>query len=411
MSRINKISQKSIIIHYGEIGLKGKNQIDFINQLISNVELKLKDLSLDWAVTHPHGYINIEIPANVNEDNIIGKVLNEVKIVFGIVWLAEVKVLGTRGQGLGMEEIEKKLLKIANDKFEPEKTFAIRAHRTDKSYPLNSHEIEVKIGKAVQDKTQWDKVDLDEPDQTFYIDIHKSATHFYTEKIKGLGGLPVGTAGRVLNLLSGGIDSPVASYLMAKRGAIVDCLHFAATHMQLKQAQDYLISKIVQQLSKYTLYSRLFIVPYTHFNLILLDKRVNYELVLFRRFMMRVAERLATQIKAQAIITGDNLAQVASQTLPNLVSTSQAVHIPIFRPLISYDKNETVSLAQEIKTFELSTQPYKDCCSLVSQNPKTISDHKTLTKLEQDILPNFQELIDKTLNEVVVLEFSNGKLL
>jgi tRNA uracil 4-sulfurtransferase len=440
--------QQSIIIHYGEIGLKGKNQIDFINQLMANIELKLKDLMLDWEVIHPHGYVTIEIPylnghpepvegSLVNNKEILNSVLDEISKVFGIVWFALVQVLRAGGKGLGIEEIEEKILKMANDKFEPDKTFAIRAHRTDKTYPLNSHEIEVKLGKAVQDKTKWDNVDLEGPDQTFYIDIHKEITHIYSQKLPGPGGLPVSSAGRVLSLLSGGLDSPVAAYLIAKRGTSVDLLHFAATHMQIKEAKDYLISNIAQQLSKYTLNSRLFIVPYTHFNLSLIDKRINYELVLFRRFMMRVAEQLARVLdpshpelaegspgirrgtlrqaqgdqRIQALVTGDNLAQVASQTLSNLASTAKAIEMPILRPLITYDKNETVELARKIDTFDLSTKPYKDCCSLISQNPKTTSDHDALAKLEQDILPNYQEIIDKTLNEIVVLEYKNGQLL
>lgn len=402
MSRVAKTSQKSIIIHYGEIGLKGRNRQDFINQLKENIEQKLNDLSLNLSVEVRHGYLFIKASEKQADD-----VLICLKEIFGIAWFAYSLQL----MAYSYEEIENELINLADKIFQPNKSFAVRVNRIDKNFPLNSHEIEVKLGKAIQEKTQWQDVDLDEPNQTFFIEIYPNQVFFYSEKIKGLGGLPVGTAGQVLSLLSGGIDSPVAGFLAAKRGAQVDFLHFAANNMQIKEAPDYLISKIVKQLSKYTLKSRLFIVPYTHFNLAIVDKKITHELIIFRRFMARVAERLAQQIQATALITGDNLAQVASQTLPNLISTSKAAAMPMLRPLISYDKNETVELAKKISTYKLSIQPYKDCCSIISRHPKTSSKHEDLAKQEKAILPNYQGLINQTLNDVVVLEFENGKII
>jgi thiamine biosynthesis protein ThiI len=207
----------------------------------------------------------------------------------------------------------------------------------------------------------------------------------------------------VLALLSGGIDSPVAAWLMAKRGCRVDFIHFTAVAMQPEEAQPYKVCRLAQRLSDYTLGSRLFLVPYTHFDLALMREPVDYNLVLFRRFMARVAEQLARRLNAQALATGDNLGQVASQTLSNLVSASRAVELPIFRPLLGYDKDEIMALAQQIGTYEMSIEPYKDCCALIAQHPRTRSQHERLAALEARVFPDYQKLIDQTLAEAVCL--------
>ncbi len=184
---------------------------------------------------------------------------------------------------------------------------------------------------------------------------------------------------------------------MARRGCYVDMLHFSVTEPSEEELKRNKVVELARRLAGYTLGARLFIVPYTYFDMALLRKPTAYQLVLFRRFLLRTAERLAGQIEAEALVTGDSLSQVASQTLSNLVATSRAVQMPIFRPLIGMDKEEIVQLAKQIGTYDLSTLPYKDCCALISRHPKTRSQHDRLVEIERQIFPDYEALIQKTL--------------
>jgi thiamine biosynthesis protein ThiI len=208
----------------------------------------------------------------------------------------------------------------------------------------------------------------------------------------------------VLTLLSGGIDSPAAVWLMTKRGCRVDFIHFTTDSLSEAAARTYKVTRLAEHLTDFTLNSRLFLVPYVYFDLALMREKVEYELVLFRRFMARVAQQLARRLEAQALVTGDNLSQVASQTLPNLVSTSRAVEIPILRPLIGFDKEEITQLARKIGTYDLSIQPYKDCCAIIAQHPRTRSRHDRLTALEERLFPDYEALIEKTLADAVKID-------
>jgi tRNA uracil 4-sulfurtransferase len=417
----------SIVIHYGEISLKGRNKKVFLDQLKKNIRLKVKGERSNFNVKQQHGYFTID---SSSED-----VLNLLKEIPGIVWFAPARRLTTGDLQqttktvIEMVETEQTRHQLsfrvkrgnlrrmpdptyAGDPSTPprsaqddEVTFAIKARRADKTLPFTSQEAEKKLGQAIVDKTGW-QVDLDNPDLTIFINIYQKDTFIFTEKIYGLGGLPVGSTGGIIALLSGGIDSPVAAYQAARRGCNVEFLHFA---VDLKK-KDNKVVKLAASLSKYTLKSKLYIVPYTHFQLAILDKNIKYELILFRRFMARVAEQLAKETKAEAIVTGDNLSQVASQTLPNLVTTSRAVTLPILRPLLTYDKNEIVELAKKIDTYETSIEPYKDCCSIIDQHPMTRSTHEKLEKLEQEIFSDYEDLINQTLDEAILLNFMCGKL-
>jgi thiamine biosynthesis protein ThiI len=247
-------------------------------------------------------------------------------------------------------------------------------------------------------------VSLRQPDITFNLDFRVEATYLFSHRIRGPGGLPVGSAGRVLTLLSGGIDSPVAAWLMAKRGCRVDFIHFTASSLQPGEVQAYKVTKLADMVSSYTLQSRLFLVPYTYFDLAIMRAEIDYELVLFRRFMARVAEKLARRLRAEALVTGDNLSQVASQTLSNLASTSRAISMPILRPLISFDKEDIMNLARRIGTYETSIEAYKDCCAMIARHPRTRSRHDRLAAIEARVLPDYEKLIDQTLADAICVE-------
>jgi tRNA uracil 4-sulfurtransferase len=410
VSALNLEHKKAILIHYSEIALKGRNQPLFRRQLRANIRQKLRSLSLAWTLQEKPSFLSVAVPADATADQ-IGLCVKGLREVFGIAWLAVTEPLphgrftfDSRDEDLAA--LERRLIVLAKDEFVPNKTFCVRVKRAEKAVPFTSIELENRFGRLIIDNTDWKKVNLTKPDALFQVEIRPEGSFLFSNKVKGPAGLPAGTAGRVLTLLSGGIDSPVAAYLMAKRGCRVDFLHFTATSMQQDEAREYKVWRLARELSRYTLRSRLFLVPYTQFDIAVVasGQYIEYDLVLFRRFMARVAEALATKLRAQAIITGDNLAQVASQTLPNIVTTSQAVQMPILRPLIAFNKEEIINLAMQIGTYEESIKPYKDCCAIISQNPRTRSRHATLTALEERLFPDYQKLIDQTLAEAVCID-------
>ena len=402
-----------ILIHYGEIGLKGKNQPTFRKRLKKNIQLQLKVLDLAWPVTETRGYLTISVPENC--ENSLKTVLAKLRDTPGIVWYTPClrityEDLKVKSDSFDDAILEKNIIDLANRGFIEGKTFCVRSKRTDKNFPSSSMELEKNIGAAIIKNSKWNNVNLNNPDVTFFLNIQKGSVFIFNDKMAGCGGLPVGTVGNVLTLLSGGIDSPVAAYLAARRGCRVNYIHFTATRMQQQEAKDYKITKMVMDLSRYTLRSQLYLVPYIYFDMAMFDKNVDYQLILFRRFMARVAEKLAKDIYAESLITGDNLAQVASQTLSNIVSTSKAVSIPILRPLLTYDKQEIIVLAKKIATYQQSIEPYKDCCAIISRHPKTVSKHEILSKIESEIFADqYNDLIEKTLNDKIRLDFKLGE--
>jgi len=405
------VNYDTILIHYGEIGLKGKNQPDFRNELQSNIRFRLRSLGFDWRVRYAHSYFYVDVPEN--SATRLTTAIEALLHLPGIAWLARGLNLSRdefyADQKINYEIIEKPLLQAANEEYQDGLAFAVRVNRADKHLPNKSMDYERRFGALIIEETDWLDVNLDNPDVTFHVDMYPDHIFFYTEKLTGAGGLPVGITGRVLTLLSGGIDSPVAAYLAAKRGCSVDFIHFTANRFQQENAADYKVSRIVRDLSKITLRSKLYLVPYTHFEFAALGHKMEYELIIFRRFMARVAESLSATLKAQALITGDNLAQVASQTLENLVSTTKGISIPVLRPLIMFDKQEIIDLAKKIDTYQLSLEPYKDCCSLISQHPRTVSEHRELEEIEAELFSDYQQLIQDTLDDAICLEYKCGE--
>ncbi len=408
------VETNAILIHYGEIALKGKNQPLFLRRLKSNLKQRLRSLGAEWPVRLFTGYCFVELPPQP-EQSLLDRVLTALGEVAGVVWYAPAHRLPAETVRLLSEApdydlMAAHLVALARARYTPNSSFCVRVKRAEKRFPLTSPELEAALGAAVIRETGWSQVDLEEPAQTFYVDIQTEGVDIYASKWRGIGGLPVGVSGRVLTLLSGGIDSPVAAYLMAKRGCPVDFIHFTATPLRQSRAPAYKVSQMVQKLSNFTLYSRLCLVPYTHFELAMLGEQAEYELIIFRRFMARVAEQLAYRQKAQALVTGDSLGQVASQTIENLVSNSQAVTLPILRPLLTFDKDEIVDLARRISTYRLSLQPYKDCCSILASHPITKSKHRIVSHREERVLADYEELIRRTLDDAIYLTYECGEL-
>lgn len=364
-----------VLIHHSEIALKGKNRYQFENQLLKNIK---------EACTRKKVAVK---ELNKVQNRIIGEfsgsksaIISALKTVHGI-------------QNFSITEIvqldERRILEKAAemlDKYKNKKTMAADARRAVKTFPLNSRQMNEKIGDIAVEKGF--KIDLEKPEVRLFVEILKDEACIYTKKIQGYGGLPVGSSGKILCLLSGGIDSTVAPFLMMKRGCRVDFLHFYA----LRSSNEVMASKIrdiVFKLNDFQFSSRLFIVPYHKYQLDAMGKfDEKYDVVVFKNFMLRLAEKIADENGYYAIMTGDSLGQVASQTLENLVASSYGLKKTVLRPLIGFNKQEIINLACQIGTFADSIREYKDCCSIIARSPATrMSQNKmegVLQKLDID---------------------------
>jgi thiamine biosynthesis protein ThiI len=403
---------KCILIHYGEISLKGRNQPQFRKQLLRNIQLSLKAEDIEWPIGQFRGYLLLTIPENQLSKTEV--VFDKLSHVFGITWYALVDRLEYSGfesdqVNKVLKAVENEIRKIADDHYQKNKTFCVNVRRSEKRFPATSIDLEKRMGAYIIENTSWDKVSLKNPDRTFWIEIQNEEIFLFFNRKRGASGLPVNTAQRVLVMLSGGIDSPVAAYQAAKRGCHIDFVHFTASHVTKNEIKNSKIGHLVKRLSNSTLKSTLYVLPSTYFNLAIVGRNSVYELVLFRRFMARSAEKLSEKLNSHALVTGDNLSQVASQTLTNIASTNRAVHIPVLQPLLTFEKEEIINLATKINTFSLSIEPYKDCCSLFQKNPRIVSDYREISQIESNIFPDYGKMIDDTIGDMFWITYRYGK--
>lgn len=403
----------NILLRYGEVGLKGRNRAEIERALADNVRAQLENEGLDWPVRRARSYLFVIVPEQA-QGEAVERAVEALQRVAGLVRIVPAvrlpgRQLRTDRSAPPLDELAATLAEFAESRFRPDSRFRITVKRADKRYPGDSTSLQRQLGDYLVQHTRWRSVSLTAPERDFHVDIYPESVYIHDRDHQGMGGLPVGMSGRVLLLLSGGIDSPVAAYLMARRGCTVDLVHFSATLQQQEEAAAGKIARLAAAISRYTGHSRLFVVPYAPFELAMLTAETRYQLMLFRRFMVATAQCLAGELGAQALVTGDSLGQVASQTMENLVSLSRSVDMPILRPLLTLDKQEIVELARRIGTFDLSVEPYKDCCALLSRSPKTISYHERLTGIEERELPDYTALIDETLAGGVRLEYRLGR--
>jgi len=267
-----------------------------------------------------------------------------------------------------------------------------------------------RIGQAILERTGWRRVDLTHPAHAITIEILNDGIALSTRKVRGPGGLPAGTAGRLVALLSGGFDSPVAAWMMGTRGAAVDFVHLTPGYPDPEEPASAKAAKIVQRLSRFTGRSRLVLVPNTRFDLALARNRSGFAAILFRRFALRCGEAAAGPFGARGLVTGDSLSQVASQTLPNLISADAAVSAPVFRPLIGLGKTEIMERARQIGTWELSLLPAKDCCALIAGSPRTRSHPARVAREERRLLPDLPQILRASLQEALIGGYSFGAL-
>jgi len=387
----------SLVVHYAEIGTKGNNRSFFENHLERNLLEKLE----------PLGKFKVEL---VDQRLLVSKqgdpeawraAMAVLKHVFGVAWLAKVVECPLDYEGVRMAAAkEMGLLKETSRS----STFRVTAKRANKRYELSSQQMAVKLGGDLMKETGLG-VDLSNPQATLFVDILSDRVLLHTAKEKGPGGLPVGVTGKVVHLLSGGIDSPVAAWLMMKRGCDLTYVHFFVAPSP-EQILETKMPRLLKTLSRFGIGGgRLVLVPFTDYQVATGDLRPEYEPVVFRHFMRIVAEKVAHRVGAIAISTGDNLGQVASQTLYNLACIDAGASMPILRPVLGYDKSEIVKLAEAIGTYEDSIADYKDCCSIVSRHPRTRMNVEAV--LEASLRYDFPALAERALSRAATMKFDS----
>ncbi len=378
-----------ILIKNGELALKGLNRSTFEDTLIRNLKIALKTCG-ECSIRKAQSTIYIE-PASSEFD--FEDALERVSKVFGIAAFSRA--------GVVEKDIDKILAaapEYLSDRMKQIKTFKVEAKRADKHFPLKSPEICAEVGGALLSAFPHLRVDVHNPDEIVTVEIRDFAAYIRAGQIHGAGGLPVGTAGKAAILISGGIDSPVAAYLMAKRGLKLDAIHFASPPYTSPRAEQ----KVKTLLSKVAVYSgtiKLAIVPFTEIQeRIAEDCPEEYFTLIMRRMMMRIAQIIAAKNKCGALITGESLGQVASQTLPAIGVTDSVATMPVLRPLIGSDKEEIIKISRNIDTFETSCLPYEDCCTVFTpKHPKTRPTVSLCEEAEKSL--NIEELIEEAIDK------------
>lgn len=381
--------QEIILIKYGEIILKGLNRHIFEDKLVNNIRKAVGEMA---RVYKSRATIYAEPKEGTDVDALIQKILR----VFGIVYVVRAAVCEK-----DLKTIGEKVLSYID--LSGKKTFKVETKRADKTFPLKSPEISAEIGGIILDKYPHLTVDVRNPEITVNVEIREAGAYVYADKIRGQGGMPTGSAGKVMLLLSGGIDSPVAGYMMAKRGTYMDAVHFFSPPFTSEKAKEKVLD-LARILAGYTGGMRVHIVPFTEQQLQMKAKcPAEHLTILMRRMMMQIACRIAESTHAGAVVTGESLGQVASQTLEAIGVTDACATMPCFRPLIGMDKEDIISIARRIGSFETSILPYEDCCTIfVPKHPTTKPRIEKI--LESEALIDVEGLIQKALEETVHID-------
>ncbi len=382
-----------ILLKYGEIALKGLNKPLFERKLLDNIKSRLDRIG-KFSVRRAQSTVYVEA---LDESADMQQALKILEKIFGIVNICPVVKCEKN-----MESIAKTAIECVNELSPDGKSFKVEAKREDKKFPLNSPQIARELGGMILEGIDGLSVDVHNPDIMVNVEIRGEA-YVYTSKVKGAGGMPVGTNGKATILLSGGIDSPVAGFMISKRGVELEAVHFHSHPYTSDRAKEKVID-LAKEMAQYCGKIRLHIVPFTEIQLDIIDKcPENYLTVIMRRIMMRIAEKISVSNGSAALITGESIGQVASQTMESLVCTDNAVSIPVFRPLIGMDKEEIVAISKKIETYETSILPYEDCCTIfVPKHPKTKPNLAEIIEAEK-ALSKIEEMIDKAIDEEEIL--------
>ncbi|MFR5263572.1 MAG: tRNA uracil 4-sulfurtransferase ThiI [Christensenellales bacterium] len=387
--------EKIYIVRCGEVALKGMNKPYFERVLVERIKKNLKNIK-DNRVSRKEGLIFVRVPLESDTNEVIA----EISKVFGVSSVSPALEVESDLDSIGSKAVEFMNSMIEN---EGVKTFKVEAKRADKNFPIKSPEIAAKIGAYVLKGCGTLKVDVHEPDCHLFVDLRVDKTYIYTKKINGLGGLPLGTNGKGMVLLSGGIDSPVAAWMMAKRGMVIDAVHFHSYPYTSPRAQQK-VEELAEIISSYCGKINMTVI-----NLLPIQEEIvsncpeDETTILVRRFMMRIAEKIALKQNDLMLITGENLGQVASQTAEALVVTDQSVELPVMRPLIGMDKVEIMDMARRIGTYEKSIEPYEDCCTVfLPKHPVTKPKLERILNSESRL--DVDRLVEMAVNSAEKIE-------
>lgn len=372
-----------ILVKYGEIILKGGNRPKFEKKLMDNIRNSMKNVA-EIKMYMAQATVYIE-PIDENKIDIICERLCK---IFGIVTVAKAALCDKN-----LDSIKETAISYCKDELLPGKKFKVEAKRSDKSFPLNSVQLAIEVGGYVHENCEGLIVDVHNPEVTVQVEVrdHNAFVYCREKRLKGQGGMPIGTGGKATLLLSGGIDSPVAGHMIAKRGIEIDAVNFFSFPYTSERAKEKVI-ELASIIAQYTSKINLYIVPFTEIQLAIKDNCPEEHLTLImRRFMMKISEIIASNNNSQALITGESAGQVASQTLSALHVTNSVCNMPVLRPLIGMDKTEIIERSQNINAFETSILPYEDCCTVFtprhpSTNPKLYAIEKSESRLDVDAL-------------------------
>ncbi len=389
----------AFLIKYAEIGVKGKNRYLFEDALVQQIKYALKKCEGEFVVHKTQGRIFVDATTEFDFDETV----ENLKKVFGIAGICPV----VYAEDEGFEKLCDRVIQYLADVYpDRNKTFKVQARRTRKNYPKDSMEINMDMGAAVLKAYPEMKVDVHNPDIMLNIEIREKI-YIYSEIIPGPGGMPVGTGGKAMLLLSGGIDSPVAGYMIAKRGVKIDAVYFHAPPYTSERAKQKVVD-LARIVSRYTGPIYLHVINFTDIQMYIYEKCPHEELtIIMRRYMMRIAEHIAKETECLGLITGESIGQVASQTMNSLIATNEVCELPVYRPLIGFDKQEIVEVSEKIGTYETSILPYEDCCTtFVAKHPITKPNVNVIRRHEQNLEEKIDELVKVALetDEVIIVK-------
>lgn len=381
---------KSFLIKYAEIGVKGKNRYLFEDALVRQIKYAVRKCDGEFSVHKTQGRIYVDALSEFDFEEVVTRL----KRVFGISGICPV----VHVEDEGFEQLCREVIRYIDEVYpDKNKTFKVQARRARKNYPLDSMTINMELGGAVLDAFPEMKVDVHKPEILLNIEVREKI-YMYSEIIPGPGGMPVGTGGKAMLLLSGGIDSPVAGYMIAKRGVKIDAVYFHAPPYTSERAKQKVVD-LARIVSRYTGPVYLHVVNFTDIQLYIYEKCPHEELtIIMRRYMMRIAQAIAADTECLGLITGESIGQVASQTLHSLAATNDVCELPVYRPLIAFDKQDIVEISEKIGTYETSIQPFEDCCTIfVAKHPVTKPNLNIIRRHEQNLEEKIDELVKTAL--------------
>ena len=390
---------KAFLIKYGEIGVKGKNRYLFEDALVNQIKFALKEVEGEFAVTKVDGRIYVQAQSEFDYDETV----DALKRVFGIIGICTMVQIEDNGfDDLAATVVEYFKQTYKNMNF----TFKVNARRARKNYPLDSMQLNAELGHVLLEAFPELKVDVHKPDVLLQVEIRQQI-NIYSIEIPGPGGMPVGTNGKAMLLLSGGIDSPVAGYMIAKRGVKIDATYFHAPPYTSERAKQKVVD-LAKLVARYSGPITLNVVDFTEIQLYIYDQCPHDELtIIMRRYMMKIAEELANRSDCQGLITGESIGQVASQTIKSLYCTNEVCTMPVFRPVIGFDKQEIVDLSEKIGTYETSIQPFEDCCTIfVAKHPVTKPNLNVIRKSELKLAEKIDDMVRKAIDTVEKIEIN-----